>query len=151
MHLLVDGVLAAPNPGQLDEVLMISEDVRAWQPTRTLSITDRLGNSATFWKVRPMPISAILCGGRVRMLVPSIMMSPEKAGRAGQAVEQGGLAGAVRPDQAEDRTLVHVEGDAVQGDDAAEHDADVANREQGSIALRELCLRHLAPPALKAG
>ena len=49
----------------------------------------------------------------------------------GEAVEQGGLAGAVRPDQAEDCALVHVERHAVQGNDAAEHDADVANREQG--------------------
>jgi hypothetical protein len=43
---------------------------------------------------------------------------------------------------------VHVEGYAIQRDDAAEHDADVANREQGSISLRELCLRHLVSPAL---
>ena len=48
-----------------------------------------------------------------------------------QAVEQRGLAGAVRPDQAEDLALMHVERHAVQRDDAAEHDADVANREQG--------------------
>ena len=51
-------------------------------------------------------------------------------------------------DQAEDCALVHVEGHAIQRDDAAEHDADVANREQGSISLRELCLRHLVPPTL---
>ena len=56
---------------------MMSLLVRAWVPTRTLSSTERLGNSATFWKVRPMPISAIRCGGRVRMLWPSIRMSPE--------------------------------------------------------------------------
>ena len=55
---------------------MMSLLVRAWVPTLTLSSTVRLGNSATFWKVRPMPISAILCGGRVRMLWPSIRMSP---------------------------------------------------------------------------
>ena len=65
-----------------------------------------------------------------------------------ETVEQRGLAGAVRSDQAEDRALVHVEGYAIQRDDAAEHDADVANREQGSISLRELCLRHRVPPAL---
>jgi hypothetical protein len=55
----------------------MSLEVREWVPTRTLSSTERLGNSATFWKVRPMPISAIRCGGRVRMLAPSIRMSPE--------------------------------------------------------------------------
>jgi hypothetical protein len=43
---------------------------------------------------------------------------------------------------------VHVEGYAIQRNDAAEHDADVANREQGSVSLRELCLRHLVSPAL---
>jgi hypothetical protein len=41
---------------------------------------------------------------------------------------------------------VHVKGHAIQRNDAAEHDADVANREQGSISLRELCLRHLVRP-----
>ena len=123
--------------------------VRAWVPTRTLSSTERLGNSATFWKVRPMPISAILCGGRVRMLCA---FHQDVAGarliEPGEAIEQRGLAGAVRSDQAEDCALVHVEGHAIQRDDAAEHDADVANRKQGSISLRELCLRHLVSPAL---
>ena len=66
----------------------------------------------------------------------------------GEAIEQRGLAGAVRPDQAEDLALMHVEGHAVQRDDAAEHDADVANRKQGDLPLRELCLRHVAPPML---
>src|SRR5262249_34100756 len=56
----------------------------------------------------------------------------------GEAVEQGGLAGAVRSDQAEDLPLEHVEGDAVERDDAAEMDADVADGEQGILRLREL-------------
>ena len=64
----------------------------------------------------------------------------------GEAIEQRGLAGAVRSDQAEDCALVHVEGHAIQRDDAAEHDANVAYREQGRISLRELCLRHLVSP-----
>ena len=83
------------------------------------------------------------------MLAPSIRMSPEdRLIEPGEAIEQRRLAGAVRSDQAEDLALVHVEGHAIQRDDAAEHDADVANREQGSISLRELCLRHLVSPAL---
>jgi hypothetical protein len=49
-----------------------------------------------------------------------------------QAIEQRRLAGAVRPDQPEDLPLVHVEGYAIQRDDIAEHDADVANRKQGT-------------------
>ena len=44
--------------------------------------------------------------------------------------------------------LLHAKGHAIQRNEAAEHDADVANREQGSISLRELCLRHLVPPTL---
>jgi len=60
-----------------------------------------------------------------------------------EAVEERGLAGAVGADQAEDLALEHVEGHAVERDDSAEHDADVANREQGRCPLRELCLRHL--------
>ena len=68
-----------------------------------------------------------------------------------EAIEQRRLAGAVRPDQAEDLALVHVERHAVQRDDAAEHDADVANREQGVLSLRELCLHHRAPPRCSFG
>jgi hypothetical protein len=64
----------------------------------------------------------------------------------GEAVEERGLAGAVGPDQAENLAVVHVKGHAVQCDDAAEHDADVANRKQGILSLRELCLRHIAAP-----
>ena len=66
---------------------------------------------------------------------------------AAEAIEQCGLAGAVRSDQAEDLALLHVERNTVQRNDAAEHDADVANREQGIRFLRKLCVRHFAPPA----
>ena len=53
-----------------------------------------------------------------------------------QAVEEGGLAGAVRSDQPKDLALMHVEGHPVQRNDAAEHDADIANRKQRRIFLR---------------
>src|SRR5207248_10437496 len=46
------------------------------------------------------------------------------------AVEQGGLAGAVRSDDAQDITLLDLEGDAGEGVDAAETLAEVAHREQ---------------------
>jgi hypothetical protein len=68
-----------------------------------------------------------------------------------QAIEEGGLAGAVRPDQTEDLALMHVKGHAVQRDNAAEHDADVANRKQGILSLRELCLRHRVAPECLVG
>ena len=47
-----------------------------------------------------------------------------------QAIEQRRLAGAIRSDQPENLPALHVEGDAVQRDDAAEHDADVVHRKQ---------------------
>ena len=68
-----------------------------------------------------------------------------------EAVEERGLAGAVGADQSEDLALVHVKGHAVERDDAAEHDADVANREQGRCPLRELCLRHVVSPTHVSG
>ena len=49
----------------------------------------------------------------------------------GDDVEGRRLAGAVRPDQADDLTLGDVEGDAVEGDDPAEPASDVPQREQG--------------------
>ena len=45
-------------------------------------------------------------------------------------VERRRLAGAVRPDQAGDRALLGVEGDVVQGDDAAEAQRRVLQREK---------------------
>ena len=80
--------------------------------------------------------------------VGAVEHHPPAAGRqrAGYHIEQCRLAGTVRSDQAEDCALVHVEGYAIQRDDAAEHDADVANREQGILTSRELCLRHIVPP-----
>jgi hypothetical protein len=46
---------------------------------------------------------------------------------------------------------MHVKGHAIQRDDAAEHDTDVANRKQGILSLRELCLRHRVPPECLVG
>jgi hypothetical protein len=68
-----------------------------------------------------------------------------------EAIEERGLAGAVGPDQTEDLALMHVERHAIQGDDAAEHDADVANRKQGTVSLRVLCLHHFVPPGTRVG
>jgi hypothetical protein len=62
-----------------------------------------------------------------------------------ETVEERRLARAVRTDQTQDLALAHVEGDAVQRDDAAEHDADVANGEQG-LALRSLRAHAQANP-----
>src|SRR4029077_4172525 len=96
-----------------------------------LSATDMRGNSATFWKVRPMPMSQMRCGGRVRMLAPSIRMSTWLRWLSRrQAIEQCRLAGAVRADQSEDLAATLIKRDVVQRDDAAEHYAHLANGKQ---------------------
>jgi hypothetical protein len=46
-------------------------------------------------------------------------------------VERGRLAGAVRPDEARDLAFLDVERHAVEGDDAAEAERDVLDREEG--------------------
>jgi hypothetical protein len=46
-------------------------------------------------------------------------------------VEESGFAGAIRADQTEDLALLDREGDAVERDDAAELDSDVADLKQG--------------------
>ena len=98
--------------------------------------TDMRGNSATFWKVRPMPMSQMRCGGRVqdaRALDQDIALA--RLIEAAQAIEQGRLAGAVRADQSENLPLALVERDVVQRDNAAEHNAHLANGKQ-DVALR---------------
>ena len=65
------------------------------------------------------------------------------------AVEQRGLAGAVRPDQPEDLALLDGERDAVERDDAAEAQSDVADFEQRRAPDgRAGRARAAAPPAL---
>src|SRR6267143_2001628 len=71
--------------------------------------------------------------------------------KSAQAIEKRRLTGAVRSDEPENLPLLHVERHAVQSDDAAEHNADVANRQQGRAPLRELCLHHLVSPERRAG
>ena len=57
-------------------------------------------------------------------------VAPVRRVEAADAIEQRRLAGAVRTDQAEDLALVQRERDAVERDDAAEPQRDVANLEQ---------------------
>src|SRR5262249_61011006 len=49
------------------------------------------------------------------------------------AVEESGLARAVRTDEADDLTIADVEGDVIQRDDAAETHRDVTNGQQGRL------------------
>ena len=64
-------------------------------------------NVAGTWKVRPMPSRACASGERARHV--DAVEHDAAGGRqrvAGEAIEEGRLAGAVRPDQADDLALV---------------------------------------------
>ena len=55
---------------------------------------------------------------------------------AGDAVEHGGLAGAVRPDQRGDGAALDVEGQIVDGDEAAEAHGQMLDAEHGGAVAR---------------
>ena len=90
-------------------------------PISTFSSAVIERNSRMFWNVRPSPAAVRWCGGIVVMSVPS---SSDLAGgrlvEAGQHVERGGLAGAVRPDQRVNAAAPDRDIDAVDGLQAAE-------------------------------
>jgi hypothetical protein len=70
---------------------------------------------------------------------------------AEDAVEQRGLAAAVRADQAEDLALLHVEADAVDGLDAAKALLDVADFEDcghGAVSSLDFATARSAEAAL---
>src|SRR5258705_5876225 len=71
--------------------------------------------------------------------------------QAAQAVEQGGLARTVRADQTHDLSGLDVEGDPIEGDDAAEPDRDVANAEDGHLALRAESVSRSSAPSICEG
>jgi len=76
LNVLVERGFAAADPGQLQRV---ADDVAigtGMGADPNVVEHRKIGKQRDIWKVRPMPISAIRCGGRVRMLTPSIRMSP---------------------------------------------------------------------------
>jgi len=144
---------AAANPGQLEAV---ADDVAVGArmvPTRTLSSTERLANSATFWNVRRCRFQRSGGAGRFRMVRPSMRMSPAlRLVEPAQAIEQGGLAGAIRPDQARIWPRRMSKDMPFKATMPPEHNADIANREQGIWFLDATADRHLAaPPAGHSG
>jgi hypothetical protein len=56
-----------------------------------------------------------------------------------QAIEQSCLAGAIWPDQTKNLPLAHLERNAVQRDDATEHDLDVTDGEKIAWYGEHLC------------
>ena len=107
--------------------------LRLWQPTLTLSSTDMRSNSATFWKVRPMPMCGMSWRGRFedRLALEQHVAAVRRV-EAAQAVEEGRLAGAVGADQAGDLAGKDIEGYAIERHDAAEANRDVADAQQAA-------------------
>ena len=62
--------------GSRRALVMKPAEVWLWQPTLMLSSTDMRSNSATFWKVRPMPSRGMAWRGWRRIERPSNRMSP---------------------------------------------------------------------------
>ena len=84
-----------------------------------------------FWNVRATPARVTRSG---RLAGDVLAVEDDPAGgrpvEAGQAVEERRLAGAVGPDQRDDRLRRHAEGDVVDRDEAAEDLRDVGGLEQ---------------------
>ena len=108
--------------------------------SRTFSRTLSEPKTDEAWKVRPSPSRARRCGGSVAD-VPPVQQHPALGGPAqpGDQVEQRGLAGAVRPDHAEELPRREVEVDAVDDGDLADPPGQPAGGE------------HAAPGAVPAG
>ncbi len=78
-------------------------------PARTGRTNQKIGSAqARTWLARPMRTP------------PEVDRPVGRLGQAGDDVEEGGLAGAVRADEADDRALRDVEVDRAHGDQAAE-------------------------------
>ena len=95
---------------------------RQCMPTSTFSSAVICANSRMFWNVRPMPSSTIACGG---LPTTSVAVEHDRARTSGTytpviMVEERRLAGAVRPDQGDDRAARDREVDVVGRDEAAE-------------------------------
>ena len=83
---------------------------RVSRATAMQSRTVSDGNSRTLWNDRIRPRTARLCGASFVTSSTEQRTVPSRDGqRAGQAVEQAGLAGAVRAEDADHLAGVHVE------------------------------------------
>ena len=109
---------------------------RAWRrnaPTMTFSRVVRPISGLAIWNVRPMPRCARACGGR--LLIVLVAQHDRARGRLelpADQIEQRGLAGAVRPDQAEDLAAVHRERNAVHGEQPGEAAARLFDAEESA-------------------
>ena len=88
--------------------------VRQYRPTMTFSSAVMLWKSRMFWNVRAMP-GRTTSRGLGGSTSPANRTSPDgRLVQAGEAVEEGRLAGAVRSDQADDLARMNVEADVVR-------------------------------------
>ena len=116
---------------------------RVCAPTSTLSSTLRLPNTRPCWNVRAKPSGASFSAGRpVMSRPPNVTRAGVRRVEPGDEVEHRGLAGAVRPDDADELAFVDGERQRVDGGDAAE-----AARQ----ALRSAGRRHHTVPIRPCG
>ena len=87
--------------------------------------------ACTIWNVRPMPAAHTWSGRRPSIRRPAKRISPTSGAKTpGDHVEDGRLAGAVRPDQPDDGAFGDVERHAGDRAQAAEGLGDVADLEE---------------------
>ena len=104
---------------------------RQCMPTSTFSSAVICAKRRMFWNVRPIPSAVIACGGMPGDLGP---VEHDRARRrlvdAREQVEERRLAGAVRPDQRDDRAARDREVDVVGRDEAAELLAELRDHDE---------------------
>ena len=105
-------------------------------PSMTFSATVNTGTSMKCWWTMPMPAAMASPGRWNGRAAPSMRISPS-SGRveAVEDVHQGRLAGAVLAEQREDLAGLHVEIDAVVGDDTGEALGDAPQLELHGVRL----------------
>ena len=123
---------------------------RSSAPTMTLSSTLSAGNGRTIWKVRAMPRRHTASGVSPSIGAPAkVIDAVVGRERAGDHVEQRGLAGAVRADHGENRAFGHIEADAVDGDQAAKALADAFEVKEARSSADAPRRRAVAPATAK--
>ena len=121
--------------GSRSALAMKPERPRWCAPTRMLSRTLMLRNSATFWKVRPMPRPGHAVARQLlERAALELDVAVGEAVEAADAVEQRGLARAVGADQAADLAVADVERDAPSATTPPKRIATLDTRSSGAAA-----------------
>ena len=112
---------------------MASLRVSDFRPNATLSMIERCGNSAKSWNIKP---DAALLGGHEAVGAGNLLIVDQNAptGRAldaGGDPEQGGLAAARRPEQADHLARLDIEAHMIEREALAEAARHVIEGEPG--------------------